>query len=86
MKRHEAKRYAHFIIATAIHGVPEMWWDHGPDGPAIRAALAAIREQHERWSPKAADAKPRGMPKPETPLLDVIDHEPQSQLLPDGRP
>jgi hypothetical protein len=86
MKRHEVKRYAHAVVVEAIDDVAETWWDHGPDGPAIRAALSAIREQHARWSPKAADARPRGMPKPETPLLDVLDAEPQSQMLPDGRP
>ena len=72
MNRLEAKRYAHQVVAGLVRQHLEAAADllGGEDGGAIRAALAALAEQHARYGPKTTDPAPRLRARWVTPLLD----------------
>lgn len=83
MTRAEARRFAHREAAHLLMNhfrlgaEPRPMIGPGllgmePDGPAIRAALESLAEQHARYGPKATDLQPAIVEPHTTPLLDVI--------------
>jgi hypothetical protein len=61
MNLHEAKRYAHKLIAEVIENMP-LEKMHGDDAGKVMRALNHIRETHARMGPRTGDKPPR---KPE---------------------
>ena len=82
MNRQEARRYAHLVAAgivaeRAVELEALMQYRDSADGRLIIASLRMLAEQHDRYRPKSTDHAPKLREPISTPLLDMIDAQPE---------